>query len=495
MVENLQREASCSICLGLFQDPVSIPCGHNFCRRCIERCWEGLEGPFPCPQCRQPGGHQDFRPSRELANIAQIARKIHQEKGGGGNHNFCRHHHEVLQLFCKEDLELLCVVCEKSRAHRSHPVLPVEEAAQEYKEEIQSCLRALKEEREKYLEKQKTRVWKNSYLEKTQTEGRKIARGFQELHQFLRDQEFLLLSQLSDVDGAISKLQEEAVSQVLEEMSQLDTLVWEMEGKFQQPPGRFLQDIRKLLESCEKLKFNPPAEISPALESKLEELVQKNGVVRGTLRRCQDSLMFQLHQPANITLDPTTAHPNLHLSQDLKEAKGHLSQLDLQDNPGRFDFEPCVLAREGFTSGRHFWEVEVGQGGVWALGVARGSVKRKGPLSFTPKEGVWALETFHSLTSPRANRRLSSLPRRLRVSLDYEGGRVGFFSPEEEVPILVYTRASFKGEKVFPWFKMGLGARLQEITQNPTPEDHGGAGQVRSPLDWVGFGFPLRICS
>ncbi|KFP02900.1 Zinc-binding protein A33, partial [Calypte anna] len=156
----------------------------------------------------------------------------------------------------------------------------------------------------------------------------------------------------------------------------------------------------------------------------------------------------------NITLDPTTAHPNLHLSQDLKEAKGHLSQRDLQDNPERFDFEPCVLAREGFTSGRHFWEVEVGQGGVWALGVARGSVKRKGPLSFTPKEGVWALETFHSLTSPRANRRLSSLPRRLRVSLDYEGGRVGFFSPEEEVPILVYTRASFKGEKVFPWFKM-----------------------------------------
>ncbi|NXU77223.1 TRI27 protein, partial [Oreotrochilus melanogaster] len=93
------------------------------------------------------------------ANIAQIAGKIHLEKGGGGSHNFCRHHREVLQLFCKEDLELLCVVCERSRAHRSHPVLPVEEAAQEYKEEIQSCLRALKEEREKYLEKQKTKGW------------------------------------------------------------------------------------------------------------------------------------------------------------------------------------------------------------------------------------------------------------------------------------------------------------------------------------------------
>ncbi|NXT45331.1 TRI26 protein, partial [Pelecanoides urinatrix] len=60
------------------------------------------------------------------------------------------------------------------------------------------------------------------------------------------------------------------------------------------------------------------------------------------------------------------------------------------------------------------------------LGVVRASVKRKGPMSLTPKEGVWALEAYHSLTSPRANLRLNPLPRRIRVSLDYEGGRVAF---------------------------------------------------------------------
>ncbi|KFO07020.1 Butyrophilin subfamily 3 member A1, partial [Balearica regulorum gibbericeps] len=154
----------------------------------------------------------------------------------------------------------------------------------------------------------------------------------------------------------------------------------------------------------------------------------------------------------NVTLDPATAHPNLHLSEDQKQARGQLMQQDLPDNPERFDFEPCVLGCEGFTSGRHFWEVEVGQGGVWALGVARASVKRKGLMSLTPKEGVWALEAYHSLTSPRTNLRLNPLPRRIRVSLDYEGGRVAFFSTDDDAPILVYTRASFNGERVFPWF-------------------------------------------
>ncbi|XP_067169882.1 E3 ubiquitin-protein ligase TRIM39-like [Apteryx mantelli] len=494
--ENLHSEASCSICLGFFQDPVSIHCGHNFCRSCITCCWEGLETNFSCPQCRQTAQQKSFRPSRELANIAEIARQLSPRATGGatGWETLCTKHREALKLFCKEDQRAICVVCDRSQAHRSHAVVPIEEAAQEYKEEIQARLQVLKEEREKFLESRKSRERKSSYLEKTKDEGKKIVCEFEHLHQFLKDQERLLLTQLADLDRAILKVQEEATAKITEEMCHLDTLIWEMEGKFQQPASKFLQDIRSLLSSCEKMKFNPPVEISPKLERQLEEFVQKNVLVRYTLRKCQDSLMFKLQEPTNVTLDPATAHPNLYLSEDQKEARGRLVQQDLPDNPERFDFEPCVLGCEGFTSGRHFWEVEVGQGGVWALGVARESVKRKGQISLTPKEGVWALEAYHSLTSPRANLRLNPLPRRIRVSLDYEAGRVAFFSTDDESPILVYTRASFNGQRVVPWFKMGIGARLQEVTQHPPSEDQSMAGQLMSPLDWVGFRSPLRIC-
>ncbi|KAM9263867.1 E3 ubiquitin-protein ligase TRIM39-like isoform 1-T1 [Morus bassanus] len=494
--ESLHSEASCSICLSYFQDPVSIHCGHNFCRACITRCWEGLEAHFSCPQCRQTALQKNFRPSRELASIAKIARQLSPRARGGaeGWENLCRQHREALKLFCKEDQQPICVVCDRSRAHRSHTVVPVEEAAQEYKEEIQGCLQALKEEREKYLESRENRVRRSSYLEKIKNEGKKIVSEFEQLHQFLKDQERLLLTQLADLDRAITRIQEKAMGKVLEEISHLETLMWEMEGKFQQPASQFLKDIRRLLNSCEMMKFNPPVEISSDLERRLEDFVQRNVLVRGMLRKCQDSLMFKLQEPTNVTLDPATAHPNLYLSEDRKEARGHLTQQELPDNPERFDFEPCVLGCEGFTSGRHFWEVEVGQGGVWALGVARASVKRKGPMSLTPKEGVWALEAYHSLTTPRANLRLNPLPRRIRVSLDYEGGWVAFFSANDDTSILVYTRVSFNGERVFPWFKMGMGARLQEMTQTPSSEDRAVTGQLMSPLDWVGFRSPLRIC-
>ncbi|NXO02800.1 TRI27 protein, partial [Rhinopomastus cyanomelas] len=495
----LHGETSCSICLGYFQEPVSIHCGHNFCRSCISRCWAGLEEQFSCPRCRQAASRQSLRPSWELASIAQAARELPWLAAGAarGLEGWCSRHQEARKLFCREDQQPICVVCDRSRSHRGHTVVPAEEAAQEFKEGIQSQLRALREQRQGFLESQRPVGRRSSFLETTRSEAAEIARGFEELHRFLKAQEHLLLTQLLDLERAVAREQKEAVAKVSEEMSHLDTLIWEMEGKFQQPATQFLQDIGRLLSSCEMMKFNPPAEVSSHLEQRLEDFLQRNVLVRGTLRRCQDNLMFKLQDPTNVTLDPATAHPNLLISDDLKEARGQLRPRNLPDNPERFNFEPCVLGSRGFTSGRHFWEVEVGQGGVWAIGVARESLKRKGPVSVAPCEGLWALETFHSLASPRANRCPRPLPTRLRVALDYEGRRVAFFSAAgaagggDTAAILVHTGAAFNGERVFPWFKLGLGARLLEVAQWPSREMAG--GPLAPPLHWVGFGFPLRL--
>uniref|UniRef100_A0A8C3RFG2 TRI27 protein n=1 Tax=Cyanoderma ruficeps TaxID=181631 RepID=A0A8C3RFG2_9PASS len=485
--EQLRAEASCPVCLELFQDPVSIPCGHSFCRGCIERCWESSRGSFCCPRCRNAAPEPSLRPNRELGHVADIARGL---LAAGPR---CGRHREPLRLFCREERALLCPECGRSRRHRLHRLVPAEQAAREYKEQIQSRLQALKEEREKYLESRKSGAGRSLHLDQTRSEGQRMEREFRESQRefresqrFLEEQQRLLLARLGDLERDMGRARDEALAKVSEELSQLDTLIWEMEGKFQQPPSQFLQDIQELLDRCEMMKFHPPAEISPDLQRSLEDFAQRNVLVRGTLRRCQDSLMFQLQEPADVTLDPSTAHRHLRLSEDGKELRGLLLPADVPDHPGRFDFEPCVLGRGGFSSGRHFWEVEVGQGGVWALGVMRESSRRRGRLSLTPKEGVWALEAFHSLTSPRANLRLQPPPRRLRVSLDYEGRRVAFFSAGDDVPILEYTRAAFEGQTVLPWFRIGLGARLRE--------ERAALGQVSSPLDWVGFGVSLRIC-
>ncbi|KGL84406.1 Zinc finger protein RFP, partial [Tinamus guttatus] len=239
-IDTLHSEASCPICLGLFQDPVSIHCGHNLCRGCISRCWE-WSGPFSCPGCREAAPERSFRPSRELGSIARVAARM-------GAKATCPEHQEPQKLFCKVELSPICVVCERSRAHRFHAVVPVEEAAQEYKEEIQARLQALKEERGKFLESRRSGKTGSSYLVGAFDGSlspcfrrKKIVDEFERLCQFLKEQEHLLLSQLEDLDWAIMKVQEEADNKIMEDVSHLDTLIWEMEGKFQQPPSEFLQ--------------------------------------------------------------------------------------------------------------------------------------------------------------------------------------------------------------------------------------------------------------
>ncbi|NWI27677.1 BT1A1 protein, partial [Sula dactylatra] len=171
-------------------------------------------------------------------------------------------------------------------------------------------------------------------------------------------------------------------------------------------------------------------------------------------------------EEAKVVLDPDTAHCDLVLSNDCKSVKREDTRQDIPDIPERFNPWRCVLGREGFTSGRCYWEVEAVDGGGWAVGASRADVKRKGEIEFKPEEGIWAVGQwaghFQALTSP--NRTLLpeiQPPKRIRVSLDYEEGRVAFFSVDEEIPIFTFPLASFEGIKVHPWVWLGPGTWLK----------------------------------
>ncbi|XP_050777344.1 butyrophilin subfamily 1 member A1-like [Gopherus flavomarginatus] len=158
----------------------------------------------------------------------------------------------------------------------------------------------------------------------------------------------------------------------------------------------------------------------------------------------------------NLTLDPDTAGPELILSEDLKGARWGKPSQKMPDHPERFDTDPCVLGCEGFTSGRHYWEVEV-DGMFWTVGVARESMRRKGHIVFRPNTGVLGLQKYHhlcvALTSPSNTYvPLKNNNNEIGIYLDYELGQVSFYDLCNEELLFAFPPDSFNGERVFPYF-------------------------------------------
>lgn len=124
------EEVTCPVCLDPMVEPVSIECGHSFCNECISQVGKGRGS--VCPVCRNKFLLRNFRPNRQLANLVDNLRQISQNAKEGTQKKQCGVHGEKLHLFCEKDGTTLCWVCSQSRKHRDHPMVPIEEAAQEY---------------------------------------------------------------------------------------------------------------------------------------------------------------------------------------------------------------------------------------------------------------------------------------------------------------------------------------------------------------------------
>uniref|UniRef100_A0A8D0GMA8 Uncharacterized protein n=1 Tax=Sphenodon punctatus TaxID=8508 RepID=A0A8D0GMA8_SPHPU len=453
---NLQDEATCSVCLEYFKDPVSIDCGHNFCRGCIAKSWRGLESNYPCPQCREIFQHKNFRPNRQLANMSEIISQfmLHGMKSLE-EEVLCEKHKESLKLYCKDDLRTICVVCDRSREHRPHTVVPIEEAAQEYKVSVclSNRLDFLKKERQELLEFKSSDDKKSQELLKAiEAERQKIISEFEGLRQFLHEQEQLLLSQLEKMEKSISKRQNENITELSREISLLNKIIAELEEKVQEP-------VLDFLKVSDEVKCPRPMTVSADMKGHICNFSLKTVVLKGVLKKFKDNLQDELGkgEKEDLTLDPDTANHLLILSADLKSVRMGCRKQDLPDNPKRFDTNSRVLAAVGFKTGRHYWEVEVGSADGWAFGVARESVRRKGLTQFSPEEGIWAVQQnggrYWAVTIPQRtplflNEKLS----KIRVYLDYEGEEVSFYNAENMQHIFTFN-VSFN-ERIFPLFSV-----------------------------------------
>ncbi|XP_037770405.1 zinc finger protein RFP-like isoform X2 [Chelonia mydas] len=472
-LKSLREEATCSICLSFFKDPVSLDCGHNFCQACITQCWEGPNTDTCCPQCRETFPQRTLRPNRQLGNFVEIAKQLSfQTAAAAGGGDLCKVHQEPFKLFCNQDQMLICVICRESQAHRAHRVVPTEEAAGEHKEQIQTRLNTLKQEREELLEwKQDGEKQSQEYLGKIEAERQKIVSEFEQLRQLLEEQEQLLLAQLEELDKEIVKIQDENVTKLSEEISRLSDLISEIEEKCQQPTSEFLQDIKSTWSRCEKVKFEKPMAVPQDVSERVGISSQRNVCLQEALKKFKETLPYQLNfliskaeKEVQATPDPDLGIPCSVVSTD-KSVIQKYQNMGYVGTQNRFHPAACVLGYKGFTSGRCYWQVEVGNKRNWVLGIAKESVIHKGAKSRTPEKGIWALQStgngYSALTSPETALALPCSPSNIGVYLDYEGEKVTFYNVTSSgrEPIFTFT-SSFTG-KIIPFF----GSRRVEFLQ------------------------------
>ncbi|XP_048091676.1 E3 ubiquitin-protein ligase TRIM21-like [Alosa alosa] len=162
----------------------------------------------------------------------------------------------------------------------------------------------------------------------------------------------------------------------------------------------------------------------------------------------------------DVTLDPDTAHAPLILSADRKQVAYGDTQQSVPDSHKRFSPVICVLGKQGFSSDKFYYEVQVKGKTDWALGVARESITRKGNITLSPENGSWTIwlrngTEYEALADSSVPLSLKEKPQRVGVFVDYEAALVSFYDADCWYHLYSYANVTFT-EKLYPFFYPGL---------------------------------------
>uniref|UniRef100_A0A8D2BAJ2 Tripartite motif-containing protein 26-like n=1 Tax=Sciurus vulgaris TaxID=55149 RepID=A0A8D2BAJ2_SCIVU len=463
-LRNLEDEVLCSICLDYLREPVTIDCGHVFCYHCIIKVCESSRQPLYCSLCKTAFKKENIRHVWQMASLVEnIWRmKVDEERQPTEERSpeqraekLCGRHMEKLHYYCKDDQQILCVMCRESREHRHHAAVLLEKAAQPYRGKILNHLKILKGDRDRIQNFQSTGQDEiQDLLTKFQGHRQDIITVFEQGHQFLREREQFLLDLLVGLEQELTEGRSSHITKGSEEMVRLGTLISELEKKVRQPALELLcisssNFFRSVMYPRKKFWIEKP--ISPAIKKRAEEFSDKILSLEKGLRGFHGKGMGE-GRGSVIILNSQTANGYLSVSPNGKSMIFTGLWMNKYQHGQRFDPEPGVLGSKGFTWGKVYWEVKVDriwwgaeeeeeamkyrggarevsgssylggfigitdgysspgyrneseeveeewsqENGIWPkfclVGVARESVVRRGFLAFTPEEGFWTLQ-------------------------------------------------------------------------------------------------------
>ncbi|XP_053545186.1 E3 ubiquitin/ISG15 ligase TRIM25-like [Bombina bombina] len=484
---DLREELTCPICLNFYTDPITLRCGHNFCLGCIKSVLgtQKRSGVYTCPVCRKSFNKRpELQRNITLCNVVKHLQITQPEQNDTGifctycipvpaakscllceaslcdahlrshskseehvltepttswGNRKCSIHRELLKYYCTEDATCICVFCSLAGEHRGHQVELLNEASEKKKKRLRDVLQKLTTKREK--------------TEKRVQSLQEHRRGVQEKAAGVTER---LTALIRDIRKQLEDLEKRVLSDITRQQEQVLLPISDLIQQLEKEKDELTRKMCQIEELC---NMTDPLTVRQEQESHRDdfcgadkrdnEVTQRGdnqvpagghlveGLISVTLYRGLADIVTDVKrelyvQVTDIFLDINTANNNVIVSGELKTASCSGINQQRPETPERFTYYPQVLSTRSFSSGRHYWEVQISKSGHWCVGVCYTSMGRGGRQSWIGNNNKsWGLNSDKDLSVVHNTIRISLQPLiscdTVGILLDYEAGRLTFF--------------------------------------------------------------------